>query len=88
MEKSDRLDLSRWEKIFFIRSNACHVIPLKEGAKELFYLNIHKPGPLAAITSMTISVLTAPVSVLISVTLLVSILVFHASVSVIKTQAS
>lgn len=50
------------------------------------YFYIHKPGPLAAITSMAISVLTAPVSVLISVALLVSILVFHASVSAIKTQ--
>lgn len=62
------------------------MIPLN--ANELFYLNIHEPGPLAAIPSMTISVLTAPVSVLISVTVLVSILVFHASVSAIKTQAS
>lgn len=72
--------------ISFKRSNACHVIPLN--AKELFYLSIHKPGPLAAITSMTISVLSAPVSVLISVTLLVSVLVFQASVSAIQTQAS
>lgn len=46
------------------------------------YFYIHKPGPLAAITSMAISVLTAPVSV----ALLVSILVFHASVSAVKTQ--
>lgn len=50
------------------------------------YICIHIPGPLAAIfiTSMAISVFAAPLSVLVSVTFLVSVLVFHASVSVIK----
>lgn len=41
----------------------------------------HIPGPLAAIPAMTISVLTASISVFISVTILVSVLVFHTSVS-------
>lgn len=53
-------------------------------SQKAVYFYIHIPGPLAAIfiSPMAISVLTASLSVLISVTLLVS----HASVSVIKTQ--
>lgn len=57
--------------------------------KPVFFC-IHLPGLLATIfiTSMAVSVLTTPVSVLISVTLFVSIFVFHASVSVIQVQIS
>lgn len=41
----------------------------------------HLPGPLAAVPAMAISVLTASISVFISVTILVSVLVFHTSIS-------
>lgn len=41
----------------------------------------HIPGPPAAIPAMAISVLAASISVFISVPILVSVLVFHTSVS-------
>lgn len=57
--------------------------PIKSGSTFKRHSIIHTPGPPAA--PMAVSVLAASLSVLVSLTLLISILVFHASVSVIMT---